>query len=434
MIRYVYIVVCLFAVLTGFAQKTARIRELENQRKAALREIELTDRLLSETRESTRNSLNRLNLLSQQIEQRRKVVSLLNQQISVIDKEIVDIRNEIFSLEKELNTKRSKYGFSIQKLQKHYTAQDKLLFIFSANNFTQSFRRMRYLREYADWQKKQAIEISGRQQTIKAKWEELEKTRTEKQSLLYVREEETQNLEEEERLQKKEIDELNKKQRQLQDDLKRKQRQAEALNRQIEKQIAEEVAHAEAEARISRELEEKSKANNAANTAAKKPETDNNKRVADSKGGYAMTKEEKQLSDNFAARRGRLPVPVTGQYSIVSLFGEHQYQDLKYVRIVNNGIDIQATTNSEARAVFEGKVTSVFVQRGFNHSVIIRHGNFLTVYSNLNEVYVKQGDQVKARQTIGKIFTDSENDNTTILHFELWKEREKQNPQPWLSR
>jgi septal ring factor EnvC (AmiA/AmiB activator) len=422
---------CVFSVFTAFAQKSAKIRELENQRKAALHEIELTNRLLSETRESTRNSLNRLNLLSQQIEQRRKVVSLLNQQINVIDKEIADIRNEILTLEKELHVKRNKYGYSVQKLQKHHTAQDKLLFIFSAGNFTQSFRRMRYLKEYADWQKNQAIEISGKQKVIRAKWEELEKTRDEKQSLLHVREGETQTLEEEERLQQKEINELNKKQRQLQDDLRKKQRQAEALNRQIEKQIAEEVARAEAEARISRELEEKSKANNA--TAAK-TNTDSNKRVADSKGGYAMTKEEKQLSDNFATRRGRLPVPVTGQYSIVSTFGEQQYQDLKYVRIINNGIDIQATTNSEARAVFEGKVTSVFTQRGFNNSVIIRHGNYLTVYSNLSEVYVKQGDQIKARQSIGKVFTDSENDNATILHFELWKERDKQNPQAWLSR
>lgn len=429
--RYVYIIVCIFAVFTTFAQKSARIRELENQRKTALREIELTNLLLSETRESAQNSLNRLNLLAQQIEQRRKVVFLLNQQILVIDKEIADIRNEIFSLEKELSVKRNRYGFSIQKLQKHNTAQDKLLFIFSAGNFTQSFRRMRYLREYADWQKKQANEISGRQKTIKTKWEELEKTRIEKQSLLYAREEETKTLEEEERLQKKGIDDLNKKQRQLQDDLKKKQRQAEALNRQIEKQIAEEVARAESEARLSRELEEKSKANN---PASAKPGTDANKRIADAKGGYAMTKEEKLLSDHFASRKGRLPAPVTGQYSIVSMFGEQQYQDLKYVRIINNGIDIQATANSEARAVYDGKVTSVFVQRGFNNSVIIRHGNYLTVYSNLSEVYVKQNDQVKARQSIGKIFADSENDHATILHFELWKEREKQNPQPWLSR
>ncbi|MDR1918143.1 MAG: peptidoglycan DD-metalloendopeptidase family protein [Tannerellaceae bacterium] len=416
-------------VLTAFGQKSAKIRELENQRKAALNEIELTNRLLSETKESAENSLNRLNLLSQQIQQRRRVISLLNQELAVIDNEITSIRNEIVILEKELHLKRGNYGASIQKLQRHYTSQDKLLFILSAENFSQSFRRMRYLREYADWQKKQATEISGRQKSIRAKWEALEKTRTEKQSLLSTREEETRNLEEEEVLQQKEIDELNRKQRQLQDELKKKQRQAEALNRQIEKQIVEEVARAEAEARASREREERTR-----ESAGGKPKTDSGKRVADSKGGYAMTREEKQLSDNFASNRGKLPVPVTGQYTIVGVYGEQQHQDLKYVRVVNNGIDIQATANSEARAVFDGKVTSIFVQRGFNNSVIIRHGNYLTVYSNLSAVYVKQGDVVKARQSIGKVFTDSENDNATILHFELWKEKDKQNPQPWLRR
>jgi septal ring factor EnvC (AmiA/AmiB activator) len=235
-------------------------------------------------------------------------------------------------------------------------------------------------------------------------------------------------LEEEEAVQQKEINELNKKQQRLQDELKKKKRQADALNKQIEKQIAEEVAKAEAEARAASEREEKSK------QAATQSKAGENKRVADSKGGYAMTRDEKRLSDNFAANRGRLPVPVTGQYSIVSAYGEQQYQDLKYVRVVNNGIDIQATSGSEARAVFNGKLTSVFVQPGYNNSVIIRHGNYLTVYSNLSEVYIKQGEEVKTGQSIGKIFTDSENDNATILHFELWKEREKQNPQPWLSR
>jgi septal ring factor EnvC (AmiA/AmiB activator) len=428
--KYICITLYVCAVFTVSAQKSVKVRELENQRKAALNEIELTNRLLSETNESAQNSLNHLNLLSQRITQRKKVVQLLNQEINVIDKEITNIRSEISSLEKELSAKRTNYGHSVQKLQNHYTAQDKLLFILSAKNFAQSFRRMRYLREYADWQKRQATEITGRQKAIKNKWEELEKIRNEKQSLLHTREEETKMLKEEEDLLRKEIGELNKKQQRLQDELKKKKRQADALDRQIEKQIAEEVAKAEAEARAAREREEKNK-RDAANSQVK---TDANKRVADSKGGYAMTREEKRLSDNFAANRGRLPVPVTGQYTIVGAYGEQQYQDLKYVRVVNNGIDIQAISGSEARAVFNGKVTSIFVQHGFNNSVIIRHGNYLTVYSNLSEVYVKQGDEVKTGQFIGKIFTDSENDNATILHFELWKEREKQNPQPWIIR
>jgi septal ring factor EnvC (AmiA/AmiB activator) len=426
---------CLCVLLTASAQKSAKIRELENQRKAALNEIELTGRLLSETKESAKNSLNRLNLLTQQIQQRKKVISLLNQEVNVIDKQITDTRGEIATLEKELNAKRASYGTSVRKMQKNYTAQDKILFIFSADNFAQSFRRMRYLREYANWKKDQAAEISSRQKAIKGKWEELEKARSDKQTLLNSRESEAQALEKEEAQQQKEIAELNKKQETLQDELKKKQRQADALNRQIEKQIAEEVERAEAAARAAREKEAAAAAKAKDPSAPKgKPTDADDKRVADTKGGYAMTKEEKLLSDKFAANRGKLPAPVTGEYSIVSRYGEQQHQDLKYVRVVNNGIDIQATSGSEAQAVFDGKVTSIFIQRGFNNSVIIRHGNYLTVYSNIDEVYVKQGDMVKSKQALGKIFADKESDNATVLHFELWKERDKQNPQPWLNK
>ncbi|MDR1344236.1 MAG: peptidoglycan DD-metalloendopeptidase family protein [Tannerellaceae bacterium] len=427
--RFIYIAICVVFSMMAFAQRSARIREMEKQRKTALNEIELVNRLLSETTESAKNSLNRLNLLTQKIRQRKRVISLLSQEINIIDKEIVSMRDEISSLERELSAKRANYGASVKKLQSHHSTQDKLLFIFSADNFTQSFRRMRYLKEYADWQRRQATEITERQKIVKAKRDELEKNRNEKQTLLIDREDEAKILQEEETVQQKEINELNKKQKRLQDDLKKKERQAEALQRQIEKQIAEEVAKAEAEARSAREQEKTIKDNATADS-----KSSSGKRVADSKGGYAMTKDEKRLSDNFASNRGRLPIPVTGQYSIVGVYGEQQHQDLKYVRVLNNGIDIQATAGSEARTVFDGKVTSVLVERGYNNWIIVRHGNYLTVYCNLSEIYVKRGDTVKAQQSLGKIFTDSENDNATIMHFELWKEREKQNPQPWLSR
>ena len=162
------------------------------------------------------------------------------------------------------------------------------------------------------------------------------------------------------------------------------------------------------------------------------PEPIREERVADVKGGYAMTREEKKLSDNFANNKGRLPYPVTGRHTIVGTFGEQQHQDLKYVRTNNSGIDIQTSPGADARAVFNGEVTRVFVVPGYNNSVIIRHGNYLTVYSNLSQVYVKAGDRVSTRQSIGKIFTDSEDGNATILHFQLWKEKTKLNPAPWL--
>lgn len=416
--RYFLIILFSLSVLSVSAQKSTAVQQLEKQRKEALAEIEMTNQLLKETTQTAKNSLNRLNLLSRQILSRKKIINLLNQEISAIDIEMNGLRKDINELEKELDRKKNNYSRSAQHLQRRMNSQDKLLFILSAESFSQSLRRMRYLREFAYWQKQQANDIIQKQEEIKAKQQELQVNREEKQTLLNSREDESRQLVTEEANQKKEVQQLNKRQRELQAELKKKQQQAQALNRQIERLIAEEIARAEEEAR----------------KAAAKPGEKDPARVADTKGGYAMTKAEKQLSDDFASNRGRLPFPLEGRYTIVGTFGEQQHSELKYVRMNNNGIDIQTIPGTDARAVFSGEVTRVFVVPGYNNSVIVRHGNYLTVYSNLSQVYVKAGDKVKTRQAIGKIFSDTENANETILHFQLWKEKTKLNPSPWLDK
>ena len=411
-----------------YGQKSAAVRQLEQQRKEALADIEETNKLLQETAQTAKTSLNRLNLLSKQILSRKKVISLLNQELDEIEKDILNIQGQLRTLKRELGDKQTNYGKSMRGLYKRHSSQDKLLFILSAESFSQSMRRMRYLREYADWQKRQANDIIEKQAEISRKQAEMEKTRAEKRTLLGTRQEESKKLESEEASQKEEVQLLNKRQKDLKADLQKKRRQAEALNRQIERQIAEEIARAEAEAKAAREQ--------AAAKGTPVPKSKNEpvreERMADTEGGYAMTMVEKRLSDNFANNRGHLPYPVAGRHTIVAAFGEQQHQDLKYVRTNNSGIDIQTSPGADARAVFSGVVTRVFVIPGYNNSVIVRHGNYLTVYSNLSQVYVKAGDRVSTRQAIGKVYSDPEDGNSTILHFQLWKEKTKLNPQPWL--
>lgn len=427
---------CALFAKGGYAQKSSAVRKLEQQRKEALADIEQTNQLLQETSKSAKSSLNRLNLLSKQILSRKKVISLLNQGLDEIEKELMTIQGEIRRLRGQLCEKQENYGKSMRGLYKRHSAQDKLLFVLSAETFSQSLRRIRYLQEYADWQKRQAKEIIAKQQEIDLKKQEMEKTRAEKRALLGTRQEESKKLQSEEAVQKEEVQQLNKKQKDLKAELRKKQKQAEALNRQIEKLIAEEIARAEAEARAAREKAERAAREQAAkrkssggNTADKPMREE---RVAATKGGYAMTKEERQLSDNFGSNRGKLPYPVTGRYTVVATFGEQQHSELKYVRTSNSGIDIQTAPGADARAVFNGVVTRVFVVPGYNNSVIVRHGNYLTVYSNLSQVYVKAGDAVSTRQALGKIYSDPEEGQATILHFQLWKEKTKLNPLPWL--
>ena len=420
--RFVWLIILLGWTCYAIGQNSARVRELEQQRKEALADIERTSLLLDQTQKTTKDYLQRLNLLSQRILSRKKVISLLGQEIAAIDEQTEGMEKQIRRLEGELKEKQQNYGKSVRSMYRRHSSQDKLLFILSADNFAQSLRRLRYLREYAAWQKKLAADITDKQSEITQKRNELIQTRKEKLALRSEQEQEQHKLQTEEANQQKEVKELNKKKSELQAQLRKKRKQAQQLDRMIEQQIAKEIAEAEAKARAERERLAK----------ANKGKATDSERKADVKGGYAMTKVERALSANFAGNRGRLPYPVTGSHTIVASFGEQQHEELKYVRTNNNGIDILTSPGADARAVFNGEVTRIFVVPGFNNSVIVRHGNYLTVYSNLSQVYVKAGDKVSTRQAIGKIFSDAEDGNSTVLHFQLWKEKTKLNPEPWL--
>lgn len=406
--RYVWFLLFMCFCEVVLAQNSTRVQELEKQRKEALAEVERINGLIDQTQATTKDYLRRLNLLSEQILSRKKVISLLGQEVEAINMEMREMSRQIRRLEGELEEKQQNYGKSVRSMYRRQASQDKLLFILSAENFAQSLRRLRYLREYAAWQKRQASEIVEKQTEITQKRNALTQTRQEKQQLLAQQERERKQLQSEETNQQKEVKMLNKKKLQLQAQLREKQKQAQQLDRLIQEQIAREIAE------------------------ANKKKAADKQRQADVKGGYAMTKVEKALSDNFAANRGRLPYPVAGSYTIISRFGEQQHEQLKYVRTNNNGIDIQTAPGADARAVFKGVVTRIFTVPGFNHSIIVRHGNYLTVYSNLSQVYVKTGDHVDTRQALGRIFSDPEESNATILHFQLWKEKTKLNPVPWL--
>ena len=401
-IRLIFLLLCIFLSGYIYAQST---QALESQRKAVLEEIDVTLSLLSEIRTSTQTSLNRLNLLSSQVQARKKVIALLNQELAALDKEMAAMNQELNELEKDLKSKRDKYAASVQSMYTRRSSQYKWLFILSARNFSQIALRMRYLKEYVTWQKQQGILMLKKQEEINLKQLEIEKSRTEKVTLLTDREEENKKLEKEEADQRIEVQQLNRKQSALQAELTRQRNQATALNREIERLIAN----------------DNRRSNNVASSSTTTASS------------YKMTTEEQKLATDFAANKGRFPFPLTGRYSIVQPFGEYQHPQYRNVRLRNDGIDIQTTAGNEAIAIFEGVVTSIFMMPGAAYySVIVRHGNYLSVYTYLSELYVKNGDKVSTSQRLGKIFTNTKNDNATILHFELRNERERLNPALWL--
>jgi len=421
-------------MIRAFAQSDTTAGELERQRAEAIGAIELTTELLNETKTSAKNSLHRLNLLTQQLQTRKKLVGLLGEELTSLNKKIDALSSDIAILDKDITRTKENYARSMQTSHLEYrTAQHKMLIILSADNITQSYRRMRYLREYADWQKVEAGRIMSKQDTIVRRRAELERSLKNKQTLYEQRERENRKLSDEEAQQRKVVKELNAKQKALQAELQQKRREADALSAKLEALIGEDIKASEhkteapaaaAAAATSTTAGTAAVAGTATATAAEATTV--------AKSDYVMDKTELSLAKDFANNKGKLPFPLNGKYTVVSHFGEQQHQELSHVRINNDGVDIQTTSEGEALAVFNGVVTRVFVLAGFNTNVIIRHGMYLTVYSNLSKVYVKAGDVVATRQPIGKIFTDAEKGNETILHFQIWKDRNKQNPEQWL--
>lgn len=318
------------------------------------------------------------------------------------------------------------------------------MFIFSADNLTKMYRRLRYVREYATYQRLQGEEILKKQEQINRKRAELQQVKAAKESLLKERESEKAKLEVQEKEKRTLVANLKKKQQGLQSEIRRKKTEANRLNARIDRLIAEEIekARKRAEEEARREAEARRKAAEAKSTSkeSEAKKSDSRKSSSSRKSAaekpmesYSMSREDRELSGNFANNRGRLPMPISGSYIITSHYGEYAVEGLRNVKLDNKGIDIQGRPGAQARAIFDGKVAAVFQLNGL-FNVLIRHGNYISVYCNLSSASVKQGDNVSTKQSIGQVFSDMSDSGRTVLHFQLRREKEKLNPEPWLNR
>lgn len=433
--KVLFSLIALSICFSVFSQ-TTQIKELERKRKLALREIENTTLLLNKTKKSTATLLNRITLLTEQISSRQQVISLLSQEVQAITVEQNKIEREIRDLQVELKAEQKAYAKAIEGMASRKQNKNKLMYVLSGKDLSESLRRMKYLRDYSEWRRKQAVNIQEKQQTLTLKKNELAQAKSSKLALLTNREKEQNQLKQEEDTHKKEVTEATKKEKELQALLKTKQKQANNLNAQIEKLIAEEVARQEREAKRLAEEQARREAERKRNnktTAAKPKEEVVVKSPESAAGGSSyVTKENFNLSSNFASNKGRLPMPVTGRYTIVGRFGVHKHDKWK-VTTNSNGIDIQAQAGAQARSVFSGEVSSVIAFPGFNNCIIVRHGNYYTFYGNIQNVAVSKGQKVSAGQSLGTVYTDPDTNNSQ-LHFQLWQGNNKLNPEPWLRK
>lgn len=419
---------CLCLLLPLMAQSNKLIKELESKRGALQKQIAESESLLQTTTKNVGSQLKGLAALTGQIEERKRYILAINSDMDAIDRELVSLERQLNQLQKELKDKKTKYAASVNYLYRNHTIQDKLLFIFSAQTLEQTYRRLRYVREYASYQRMQGEEIQKKQKQINNKRAELSEARKAKENLLKERENEKTTLERQEKEQKALVDSLRKKQRSLQSEINKKRKEANQLNARIDRLIAEEIekARKRAEEEARREAAARKKAEKTESPSAAKPK-------AKPLEAYTMNKADRELSGSFASNRGKLPVPVTGPYIITSHYGEYTVPGLRGVKLDNKGIDIQAKPGAQARAVFNGKVAAVFQLNGL-FNILVRHGAYISVYCNLSTASVKADDMVKTGQTLGTIFSDGADGGRTVLHFQLRREKEKLNPEPWLNR
>lgn len=433
MIRFFVILIsCLFLAVPLSAQSNKLIRELESKRGALQKQIAETESILKNTKKDVGSQLNGLAALTGQIEERKRYIIAINNDVDAIERELVLLERQLKKLQKDLKDKKKKYEASVQYLYKNKSIEEKLMFIFSAKNLGQTYRRLRYVREYATYQRLQGEEILKKQEQIRKKKAERQQVKTAKENLLKEREGEKAKLEEQEKEKRTLVANLQKKQKGLQSEINKKRREANQLNSRIDKLIAEEIeqtrkraqeeARREAAARKKESGKENHQSGGTGTTVKTKPLD-----------AYTMSKVDRELSGNFAANRGKLPMPISGAYIITSHYGQYAVEGLRNVKLDNKGIDIQGKPGAQARAIFDGKVAAVFQLNGL-FNVLIRHGNYISVYCNLSSASVKSGDTVKTKQSIGQVFSDGTDNGRTVLHFQLRREKEKLNPEPWLNR
>lgn len=380
------------------------IATVRRQYQEALERIEATDKALSANEKSVKNQLYRYNVINDQVKESQRYLNRLNAEYNKTRKAIGKLNEEIKALNAELKKRQDQYAKMVRQLYIRLSDNDKLMFIFAAEDLNQSWRRMRYLNDYAKYQRKQAELIKEKQAEIEAAKVELEAKRKEQADLVAEQSAEQKRLQKERSKQNSIVQNLKKKRSSLQAELRRDKQRAERLNSKIEEIIAAE--------------NKKSSASGSSGTAS----------------AYAMNVDEKKLATEFGNNKGKLPFPVSEPGTIIVHFGEQKHKDMKYVQTNSSGIDIQTKSGASARAIFKGTVSRVFSVQGTNFSIIVRHGNYLSVYSNLEKVSVKAGQTVKIGDKLGTIYSDPEQNNLTIMHFQIWKDLQKLDPELWLKK
>ena len=385
-------------------------KDLEKRRDALDAQIKETSALIDKARGQQRSTQQQLQLLDAQIRQRQELINTMNSEVFRIDQEIQDTRDSIRHRQDDLDQLKEAYARMLQFAYMNRSAYDRLSYIFAAESFAQAFRRSRYLEQLAQHRSQQADLIQEARIELSAKVDRLNEQRMDKGALLERQQDEARKLNTDKKGQQSALDGLRKEEGRLKQALAKQEKQRQALAAAIRKAIAAEI--------------EKSRAATAAKAPAGTPA---------GKVEFTLTPEAKELNADFEKNRGKLPWPVE-RGTITSSFGTQAHPVLRGIQIENNGLDIGCEPGSPVRAVFRGEVSSVIVIPGAGKAVMLSHGAYRTVYSNLREVAVSKGDKVETKQVVGTVMTE---DGASTAHIEIWRiasdgQLHKVDPAAWI--
>ena len=447
---------------TAQGRKSKALQRLEQERKQLLHSIEASDKKLQQLRRDTRSEEQTLRTVQAQVAQRRQVVAVLGSEVSGLQARLDTLSGHISHLHRRESALLLRYRAALIQLQQIDTHVDPLLFVLSSKNPTEARERQRFLSRYTTAVRQASEALRSTRNEIEATKAEVGRTHSEKEQLLSLREAEKKKLETEEQQHSAQVKTLQGKQQLLAQDLSKQQRKVEDLDRKIQAQVEAEILAAQrraAEQQRRREealrRREEARRRQAQRTEATPPPTTRStrdkstpppppplppaedapeERRAATPGGYAMDANERALASSFEQNKGRLPAPIRGSYSILRTFGVHQHSEHSRVQVNSSGVDFGLNGDSRAYAVFSGVVSRVFLIPGYGTAVILRHGNYLTVYANLSSVAVSTGARVATGQSLGSVGASPDGSSGRLLHFQLWHERTKLNPLAWIKR
>lgn len=389
----------------GFSYAPAQDRKtLEANKKKLEQEIEQTNKQLNKTNKQKKATVAELQLVNSNINKRQQLIKGLNQEVTMTEREIGRLQSKINRLSGDIENLKKEYAKLLTMARRHHNQYSLLMFIFSSQNFNQAWRRLRYISQYEDYSRKQVAIITEKQEVLASSRKTLEEERSNKKKLVDAQVKAKKELEKEQKSKNQMVAQLKKQEQSLRSKLQTQQKKVNQLNDQIKKKI-------EAEIRASQQKE--------------------TQQTGSSGTSFALTPAEKTLSSNFESNKGKLPWPLE-RGTISGRFGTHPHPVISSLTVTNNGIDILTEKGAVARAVFKGEVCNIESAYGLKF-VMVRHGAYMTVYANLDQVYVKKGQTVDVKQKIGRVYHDAD-ENKTELQFQVWKNTTKLNPEAWIAR